>query len=115
MKVHTYTTDGGKDLIREYLDALSKTEKADGYNIMKQLEKDGVVALQILNTRQLKKKLWEIKFYRHNRIMYILADEENIFLLHACQKQKGKAEKFELSKATSRVKELEQILNKKLI
>ena len=37
--------------------------------------------------------------------MYVIADGENIFFLHACKKQKGKAEKFELEKAIQRAKE----------
>jgi len=37
--------------------------------------------------------------------MYVLHDSEKIYFLHACKKQKGKAEKFELSKAINRAKE----------
>ncbi len=59
-----------------------------------------------LNTRQIEGKIWEIKFRRHNRIFYVLLDEKNLYLLHACKKQKGKAEKFELDKARSRSKEI---------
>lgn len=62
-------------------------------------------AFDELDTRQLKGKLWEIKFY-DNRIMYVLYDEQNIYFLHACQKQKNKAEKFELDKAIRRAKEV---------
>ena len=31
MNVYTYTTLGGKDIIREYLDSLSREESAEGY------------------------------------------------------------------------------------
>lgn len=48
--------------------------------------------------------MWEIKFAK-NRIMYIIADKDNIYFMHACRKQKGKAEKFELEKALQRAKE----------
>jgi phage-related protein len=64
----------------------------------------GLDAIQELDTRQLKGKLWEIKFSK-NRIMYVIADSENIHFLHACRKQKGKAEKFELDTAIARAKE----------
>lgn len=106
MNVYTYCTSGGKDLIREYLDELPKREAAEGYFILEQLEKQGTEFLQSLNTRQIEGKLWEIKYPRHNRIFYVLMDKENIYLLHACQKQKDKAEKFELEKARTRAKEL---------
>ena len=73
---------------------------------LEQLEKEGVTFLKTLNTRQLEGKLWEIKYPRHNRIFYVLLDGDNIYLLHACKKQKGKAEKFELDKARERSKEI---------
>ena len=106
MNVFTYSTLGGKDLIREFLDSLPKRESAEGYFILQELEEKGVGFLKNLNTRQLERKLWEIKFPRHNRIFYVLVDEDNMYLLHACKKQKGKAEKFELDKAKNRAKEI---------
>jgi len=106
MNVFTYCTKGGKDLIKEYLDNLPKRESVEGYYILEQLEAKGLDFLYNLNTRQLDKKLWEIKYPRHNRIFYVLIDKENLYLLHACKKQKGKAERFELEKAKQRAKEL---------
>lgn len=106
MNVYTYITSGGKDLIRDYLDDLSPDESAEGYYIIERLEDEGIPFLRSLNTRQLEGKLWEIKFRRHNRVMYILIDKDNLYLLHACKKQKGKAEKFELEKAKKRLREI---------
>jgi len=37
--------------------------------------------------------------------MYVLKDDENVYFLHACQKQKGKAEKFEINTAIGRAQE----------
>ena len=107
MNVFTYSTQGGKDLIREYLDGLPNRESVEGYFIIESLEREGTKFLETLNTRQLERKLWEIKYPRHNRIFYVLVDQENIYLLHACKKQKGKAEKFELEKAKKRAKDIE--------
>ena len=42
------------------------------------IEKDGLVAFDGLNIRQLKKKLWEIKF-SSNRLMYVIEDQNYIF------------------------------------
>jgi len=39
--------------------------------------------------------------------MYVLHDSENIYFLHACKKQKNKAEKFELEKAINRAKAMD--------
>jgi phage-related protein len=115
MNVHHYVTKGGKDLIFEYIDDLPRNEKAEGLTILERLEEEGLAALEVLNTRQLRGKLWEIKFYDSNRIMYVVADEDNMYLVHACKKQKGKAEKFELNTAIKRVKELEKELGKRFI
>lgn len=115
MNVHDYVTSGGKDLILKFIDDLSKDEKAEGLLILEKLEEEGLPALNVLNTRQLRGKLWEIKFYKDNRIMYVVADENNIYIVHACKKQKGKAEKFELNTAIERVKELEKTTGKKFV
>jgi len=103
MEILDYITSGGKNVITEYLDTLPKKEMLEGYRIRSFIEENGMTALFELNTRQLKGKLWEIKFSK-NRIMYIVKDEKCIYFLHACQKQKSKAEKFELEKAIKRAK-----------
>lgn len=105
MRIHNYVTSGGKDLILDYISKLSKKEQEKIYKAIAKILDDGVRALEILNTRQLDGKLWEIKVDQ-NRVMYVLKDKENIYFLHICKKQKGKAEKFELDKAIKRAKEL---------
>lgn len=106
MKIHSYITSGGKDLIIGYLNSLPNSEKAEGYFILEMLESVGISYLQTLDTRQIEGKIWEIKFRRHNRIFYVLVDEDNLYLLHACKKQKGKAEIFQLKKVRSRANEI---------
>lgn len=58
------------------------------------------------------KKIYEVYFYKHNRIFYITVDKDNIYLLHACKKQKNKTEKNIVIK---RAKELGRMFNKKFI
>jgi phage-related protein len=115
MNVWDYETNGGKDLINEYLDNLPCDESAEGYRIKQLLEDEGLSALNLLITRQLKNKLWEIKFNYKDRFMYVIADKDNFYILHACKKQKGKAEKVELNRAIKRAKELGRYLNKKFV
>jgi len=104
MEILDYKTTGGKNVIFDYINNLPKKERAEGIRIRHTIRNKGLVAFEELDTRQLKGKLWEIKFY-NNRIMYVLYDEKNVYFLHACQKQKNKAEKFELEKAIRRAKE----------
>ena len=84
------------------MDNLSLAESAEGYLILEELEIRGLDFLESIETRQIENKLWEIKFRRHNRIFYILLDRDNIYLLHACKKQKDKAEQQDLNKARAR-------------
>lgn len=114
MNIYRYETDGGKDLILEYIAKLPKKQKAEAIGIQAKLQLDGLKALETLDTRQLKKKLWEIKF-QNNRLMYVIADEDNFYILHSCKKQKGKAEQFELDKAIKRAKELGRELGKSFV
>ncbi len=103
MKILTYCSAGGKDLIREYLDCLPLREAVEGYYILEHLECEGYEFLKSINTRQIDEKLWEIKYPRHNRIFYVVLRDETMWLLHACKKQKGKAERFEIEKAKRRM------------
>ncbi|MCL1999634.1 MAG: type II toxin-antitoxin system RelE/ParE family toxin [Turicibacter sp.] len=105
MRIIDYKTKGGKNVIKEYLDKLPEKDKIAGYDIRRAIRKQGDTALKALNTRQLKGKLWEIKF-SSNRIMYITADQHKIYFLHICKKQKQKAEKGNLNKAIKRAKEI---------
>ena len=94
MKILDYYTDGGKNLIKEYLSSLPIPERTYGYGIRHKIIQEGVKAFEGLDTRQLRGKLWEIKFF-DNRIMYIIFNKDFVHFLHACKKQKGKAERFE--------------------
>ena len=62
MNVHHYITRGGKDLIFEFIDGLPINEKAEGLTILAKLEDEGLAALDVLNTRQLRGKLWKSSF-----------------------------------------------------
>lgn len=115
MNVWDYETNSGKDLINEFLDSLESDESAEGYKIKKLLEKEGLIALKELNTRHLMAKLWEIKFNYKDRYMYVVANENNLYILHACKKQKGKAELIDIRLAVKRAKEIGKELEKKFI
>jgi len=105
MEILDYHTDGGKNLIKEYLSSLPIPERTYGYGIRHKIIQEGVKAFDGFVTRQLYGKLWEIKFF-NNRIMYIILTKKAVHFLHACKKQKGKAEKFEVNKAIERARRL---------
>ena len=98
MEIYDYTTSGGKNLIMEYIENLPDTLKAEILDTRQLIREKGVEAFDLLITRQLFKKLWEIKISQE-RIMYVIQDQEAVYFLNICKKQKGKAEKQELEKA----------------
>ena len=112
MTLHHYKKSSGKDLILEYIRKLSKDEKIDAFSVLEKLEEGKLNELAI---KTWKGKISEVYFYKHNRIFYIIADKENIYLLHACRKQKNKTEKTDSDIITKRAKELGEMLSKKFI
>lgn len=112
MRIHRYESNGGKDLILDYIDRLNTPEKVDGYAVMESLEAGRFDELAIKTWRG---KISEVYFYKHNRLFYVIADGENMYLLHACRKQKNKTEKNDEEKIIKRAKELGLMLSKKFI
>ena len=110
MNIFTYVTKGDKDLIYDFINDLPNDQAKKGHEIIRKIQKDGIKALEFMDTRQLRKKLYEIKFS-----MYVLANEDNMYILHACKKQKGKSEIFEINKAIKRAKKLGKELNKEFV
>ena len=68
-----------------------------------------------INFKRWQKKVYEVYFQKHNRIFYITVDKDNIYLLHACRKQKNKTEKQDADIVKKRAKELGKELNKTFI
>lgn len=112
MILHDYTSSSGKDLIIEYLDSLTEEERVDGLMVMKCMENN---EFDKIFFKRWEKKVYEVYFKKHNRIFYITVDANNIYLLHACRKQKNKTEKRDSEIVKKRAKELGAILNKKFI
>ena len=60
-------------------------------------------------------KISEVYFYKHNRIFYVISDGENMYLLHACRKQKNKTEKRDSEIVINRAKKIGELLSKRFI
>lgn len=112
MNLHYYYSNSGKNLILEYIDSLSLDEQIDGYSVLKCLQDN---KLEQLHFKRWKKKIYEIYFYKHNRIFYITTDKDNVYLLHACKKQKNKTEKTDSKIVEGRARQLGQELGKSFI
>lgn len=112
MEVQSYFNRNGVDLIAKYIDNLTIDEQVDAYDVLEQLEKGATDCLKI---KRWEGKILEVYFYKHNRIFYVVADTNIIYLLHACRKQKNKTEKRDSKLVISRAKELEKQISKKII
>jgi phage-related protein len=112
MNVYHYTTSGGKDLILDYMMGLRKPEIIDGVSVLERFEKD---ELEMLHIKQWQGKIHEVYFYKHNRIFYVAIEGTDVYILHACRKQKDKTEKNDSDTIMQRAKELGKELSKKII
>lgn len=112
MILHNYESNTGKDLIMEYLDSLTAEERLDGLMVMEHMEKNEFDKILF---KRWEKKVYEVYFKKHNRIFYIAIDSNNIYLLHACRKQKNKTEKNDSNIVRKRAKELGSLLNRTFI
>lgn len=105
MIIHDYSTAGGKNVILQYIERLPIKLKIEAYLIRQNIVTDGLKAFEILDTRHLKGKIYEIRF-SNQRIMYLIKDKDNVYFLHICKKQKNKTESKDLQKAIQRAREL---------
>jgi len=91
---------------------LSRPEIIDGLTV---LECFGKNELEKLALKLWQGKVWEVYFYKHNRIFYVAIDDKDAYMLHACRKQKNKTEKTDSDIVIKRAKELSELLFKKII
>lgn len=112
MVLHDYMSSSGKNLILDYIENLTEDEKTDAYSVRESLEKGEFDRILF---KRWEKKVYEVYFKKHNRIFYIVADKENIYLLHACRKQKNKTEKKDQKIVKKRAAELGKFLGKSFI
>ena len=67
MKIHTYLSSSGKDLIMEYINALTIEEQVDGLAVLAYMEKG---EFEKVLSKRWDKKVYEVYFRRNNRIFY---------------------------------------------
>ena len=103
MVLHNYQSNSGRDLIMDYLNSLPEDERLDGLSVMEHMRSNEFNKILF---KRWHKKIYEVYFKKHNRIFYITADSENIYVLHACRKQKNKTEKKDSEIVKKRAKEL---------
>ncbi len=104
MKVTFFTTASGRSPVLDYIQDLSKPERARLLASLDQIERHGFDAVRV-QFRQIEGKLWEIRVSAH-RVFYVLIEHEEMVLLHAYRKQGQKLPLKEREVAMKRMKEL---------
>lgn len=112
MFLHTYKSLSGRDLIMEYINSLTEPEQIDAFSVLECMENGEFDKIEF---KRWEKKVYEVYFRKHNRIFYVAADEQNLYLLHACRKQKNQTEKIDKKIVVKRAKELGRMLSKTFI
>ena len=103
MKIVDYTTKGGKNLILSYIEKLPNELKIKVLKLRKEIEENDYRIFEILDTKKLLGKLYEIRV-SNQRIAYVVVDKEVVYFVHIFKKQKNKTEKDDLNIAIERVK-----------
>ena len=112
MNLQYYESSSGRNLILDYIESLTKDEQVDAYSVLQSLEEE---KMDQVHFKCWKGKIYEVYFYKHNRIFYVTADGNNMYLLHACRKQKGRTEKTDRRTVLSRAKELSKEFSKEFV
>ncbi len=112
MNVFHYETSSGKDVILEYINSLDVTEQVDAFTVLENMEKG---EFDKIFFKKWTKKIYEAYFKKHNRLFFIIHHKENIYILHACRKQKNKTEKTDSNLVKKRAKELGKQLGENFI
>ena len=108
MKIYDFCTSSGKDVIEDYFEKQSQKVQLEYSEIREAIREYGFKAFkEFLSTRQLRGKLWEIKF-SNERIAYVFLNEDSVLFVHAFKKQKSKTEKSDIKLAEKRVKEMKK-------
>lgn len=91
---------------------LTEEEKIDALSVLEDMQNDNMNSLLM---KRWEGKIWEVYFRKHNRIFYVTVDGTDVYLLHACRKQKNKTEKKDKNIVIKRAKELGKLLKRSFI
>ena len=108
MRIGYYKTPSGRSPVEEFILGLSKMDQARFVEVYDGIRAHGLGYHEV-TFRQLKGKLWEIKFSAPGggyRIAYVMIDKDSMFWLHAFKKQRQKTSKNDLWTAEKRMEEV---------
>jgi phage-related protein len=108
MKVVLYETPSGRSPIEDFIKALPKADQARFADVFEGIEKYGFGCPRV-QFRQLRGKLWEVKFNTPSggyRIAYAVIEINTMIWLHTFNKKTQKTNLGDLELAEKRMKEV---------
>ena len=111
MLINFYHTSSGRSPIEEFIEALSKADKARFAEVLVGLGQFGMSYSRV-TFKPLRGKLWEIKFSAPGggyRVVYVLVARDEMVILHAFKKTTPKTPLRDLDLAEKRMKEVLRI------
>lgn len=108
MRVSFYVSALGRSPVEEFIRSLSKSDQARFADIYNGVKEFGLNCPRV-TFKQLRGKLWEIKFSAKGggyRICYVLIDVETMIWLHSFKKTTRKTPSSHLELAERRMKEV---------
>lgn len=106
-KIQYYLNSKGQNPVREFIDSLSKKQKAKIFRIFLTLQEYGLLSIMPHTKKLIGTPLWEIRILGQDniRILYITVERNNILVLHGFVKKKRKTPLKEIEIALIRYKE----------
>ena len=108
MRIFLYTTPSGRSPVEDFIGKLPKPDQARFRDVFVGVSDLGLDCPRV-QFRQLKNKLWEMKFKAASggyRIAYVVIDGKDMVWLHAFKKTTQKTPATDLKLAEKRMKEV---------
>ena len=108
MRVAFYTSQSGRSPVEDFIDSLSKSDQARFRDVFDGIQSSGLDCPRV-QFRQLRGKLWEIKFTSPSggyRIAYVVVLKDVMVWLHVFKKTTQKTPLRDLDIAEKRMQEI---------
>lgn len=108
MRVSFYVSASGRRPVEEFIQSLPKPDQARFADVYNGIKEFGLHCPRV-TFRQLRGKLWEVKFSAKNggyRICYVMMDQGDMTWLHAFKKATQRTPLHDLELAERRMKEV---------
>ncbi|HSW88304.1 MAG TPA: type II toxin-antitoxin system RelE/ParE family toxin [Candidatus Saccharimonadales bacterium] len=106
-RIQYYVAKNGENPVKEFIDSLSKQQKAKIFRIFLTIEEYGLLTI-LPHTKKLSgTSLWEIRILGKDniRILYVTVTNKHVLVLHGFIKKKQKTPQKEITIATIRYKD----------